>query len=73
MRDPAKLSNVLGLKLAYFLKNLQTYKRENNSKIPRIKNYEIFRVLFLYEHERIGKSQICISVPLTPCLQTYKA
>ena len=41
-------------KLAYFLRTLRT-SRANNSRILRIKNMKLFRVLFLYKHKHTGR------------------
>ena len=51
------------LKLAYFLRNLQT-SRENNWTIVRIKNAEFSQYCFYMNTNIWGDFQICISVPL---------
>ena len=42
------------LKISPLFKNLQT-SRADNSRILWVKKYEIFKVLFLYEHKYIGR------------------
>ena len=52
------------LKLAYFLRNLET-SRENNSRILGIKDAKFLGYCFYMKAHIQGDFQICISVPLS--------
>ena len=52
------------LKIAYFLRNLQT-SRTNNSRILRTKNAKFSGYCFYMNTKAQGNFQICISVPLS--------
>ena len=64
-------NNRICLKIAYFLRNLQT-SRGNNSRILRIKNAKFLRYCFYINKNTKGDFQICISVPLKTIRGTKK-
>ena len=64
-------SNRICLKLAYFLRKLQTL-RGNNSRIIRIKNAKFSRYCFHMNTNIYGDFQICISVNLKETYNSLK-